>query len=560
MAPAALRRYVVVDGVRVHYRRAGSGPVVVLLHDVPGSSAALDHATARLAGAGTVLSPDLPGQAGSEPLPDGSVRDLDAHGAHLIRWLDTIGVDVVHLRGVGIGAAVALAIAHRAPERVASLMLDELDLAGPEPDGAGAEHVLPLPEPDLHGTHLLEVFHRVRDRWLFHPAHDQDTATRRADMPDPLRLHEHVMAVLSGGRDQHVLESAVARADIGALRAGLPPSVADVTVATLDGIADLAAHRAVGGLLVAPLPAGHAVSRDPGDAPLVTHTRIAPATIARGYSETSFGQVHLRVSGAMSGRPPLLAFHSAPGSAEPIEPLLLDLGRDRMVVAPDFLGNGDSDKPGPDTPVDIAMLAAVMLEVMDALALDVVDLWGTHTGGLIAMEIALARPQQVGAMILDAVPLLDPEQTADILEKYLPPIVPDPHGTHLVSAWHMRRDMFLYWPWYERRGVTVRGMPLPDAETFHAWTLGLLRSGTTYDRSYRAAFEYPTKERLPAVRVRTLLCSGPTDMLAGGLEAARSLCSDAVTIAPAPATVWYPRQDPAAVEATFALYRAFLDR
>lgn len=558
MAAPALRRFVVVDGARVHYRRAGSGPVVVLLHDVPGSSAALDHATSRLAGSATVLAPDLPGQAGSQSLPAGAARDLDAHGAHLLRWLDTLGVDVVHLRGVGIGAAVALAMAVRAPQRVASLVLDELDLPGP--DAADAANIRPLPAPDLHGTHLLEVFHRVRDRWLFHPVHDQDTVTRRADMPDPIRLHEHVMAVLSGGPDQHVLEAAVAAADLAALRARLAPSLADVEVAPLDAIAELAAHRAGGGLLVAPLPPARAVDHDPTEPPRVTDVPVAPGTIGRGYVETSFGQIHLRSSGAMTERPPLLAFHSAPGSAEPLEPLLLDLGRDRMVIAPDFLGNGDSDKPGPATPVDIALLAAVMLEVMDALELGVVDLWGTHTGGLIAMEIALARPEQVGAMILDAVPLLDPEQTADILEKYLPPIVPDAHGTHLVSAWHMRRDMFLYWPWYDRRGAAVRGMPLPDAETFHAWTLGLLRSGTSYDRSYRAAFEYPTKERLPGVRVRTLLCSGPTDMLADGLEAARSLCSDDVTIAQAPATVWYPRQDPRAVEATFALYRGFLDR
>ena len=206
------------------------------------------------------------------------------------------------------------------------------------------------------------------------------------------------------------------------------------------------------------------------------------------------------------------------------------------------------------------MLAEVLVASLDGIDHERFDLWGSHTGGLIAMEMAIAQPERFGAMILDAVPLLDPAETADILENYLPPIVPDVHGTHLLAAWHMRRDMFLYWPWYNRKGSAVRPMSLPDVQTFHAWTIGLLRSGTTYDRSYRAAFEYATAERLPLLTLPTLLRSGPTDMLADGLEQAGELGSASLEVRPTPSTVWYPRQSEADVHESLRIYREFLDR
>ena len=71
----------------------------------------------------------------------------------------------------------------------------------------------------------------------------------------------------------------------------------------------------------------------------------------------------------------------------------------------------------------------------------------------------------------------------------------------------------------------------------HDWTVGLLQSGRTYDRSYRAAFEYPTRARLPGLQRPALITAGPSDMLVDALREAAGLCGPQVEIAPTPATL-----------------------
>ena len=186
------------------------------------------------------------------------------------------------------------------------------------------------------------------------------------------------------------------------------------------------------------------------------------------------------------------------------------------------------------------------------------DLWGTHTGALIALELALLAPERVGRAVLEAPPLLAADFSQDILANYLPPLTPDPWGLHVQQAWNMRRDMFLFWPWYRQRRDAVRPLGLPDDATLHDWTVGLLKSGRTYDLSYRAAFEYATAQRLPLLRRPALICAGPADMLADGLARARGIAPAQVRVAATPATVWYPNQAPGTIDATVAMYERFL--
>lgn len=57
------------------------------------------------------------------------------------------------------------------------------------------------------------------------------------------------------------------------------------------------------------------------------------------------------------------------------------------------------------------------------------------------------------------------------------------------------------------------------------WLVELLKSGATYPKGYRAAFSYPTREKLRQLTVRTLVCSHPGDPLA-------VFCDEAARIAP----------------------------
>ena len=167
------------------------------------------------------------------------------------------------------------------------------------------------------------------------------------------------------------------------------------------------------------------------------------------YADIADGRVHLRRAGKPGRRRPLLVFQSAPGSSAPLSGLIEGLATDREVIAPDYLGNGDSAKPR--RKVDIALLARDAHQVADRLGLEQFDLWGTHTGALVALELALSAPDRVGRLVLEAPPLLPADFSQDILANYLPALVPDKWGLHVQQAWNMRRDMFLFWPWYRQQ-------------------------------------------------------------------------------------------------------------
>jgi 2-hydroxy-6-oxonona-2,4-dienedioate hydrolase len=116
-----LENDVVIDGRRVHYRFAGSGPPLVLLHPIGESSFSWTRVAPALATAHLVLAPDLPGFGESEPL-DG-VPTPDRLAGVVRRLLDLLAAAPATVVGNSFGGAIALELALRFPERVSRLAL-----------------------------------------------------------------------------------------------------------------------------------------------------------------------------------------------------------------------------------------------------------------------------------------------------------------------------------------------------------------------------------------------------------------------------------------------------
>jgi 2-hydroxy-6-oxo-octa-2,4-dienoate hydrolase len=118
-------RTVQAAGHRTNYYDSGTGTPVVLLHGSgPGVSAYSNWGpvTPALAREFRVLAPDIAGYGLTEFKDDGKY-DMRLWVAHLVAFLDAVGVERALLVGNSFGGALSLATAVFAPERVSGLVL-----------------------------------------------------------------------------------------------------------------------------------------------------------------------------------------------------------------------------------------------------------------------------------------------------------------------------------------------------------------------------------------------------------------------------------------------------
>ena len=114
--------FVLVDGLRIHYRRAGSGRPLLLVHGLVGSARNWNLNIEELAREATVYAIDLPNMGESDRLP-GLDSGLEASADRLARWMDVMGIEEANVAGHSHGGAVAMMLAARHPQRVDKLML-----------------------------------------------------------------------------------------------------------------------------------------------------------------------------------------------------------------------------------------------------------------------------------------------------------------------------------------------------------------------------------------------------------------------------------------------------
>lgn len=248
--------------------------------------------------------------------------------------------------------------------------------------------------------------------------------------------------------------------------------------------------------------------------------------VRRGFADVANGQVHFWEAGPASGLP-LILLHPSPGSGKMLRPLLEAMATTRRTIALDTRGNGDSTALDLLEP-EIGDFAAATIEALDALQIEQFDLFGSHTGASIATETAIKAPARVRHLIIESMGLWDASRQADYLAKNSPVVEPDLIGSQFNWAWHYCRDQYLFWPWYERTAAARRDIGLPAPGALHDLVVEVLKALGTYHMSYRAAARYPKRDRLPLIRVPTLVTSSPTDMLIRYLDEVATLVPGAV--------------------------------
>lgn len=110
-----------VDGCRLAYTVAGSGPPVLMIQGVGVCGSGWRPQVDGLADAFTCLSFDNRGIGGSQPLPDGLTVTRMAEDARAV--MDAAGWESAHVVGHSLGGLVAVALALEHRRRVRSLSL-----------------------------------------------------------------------------------------------------------------------------------------------------------------------------------------------------------------------------------------------------------------------------------------------------------------------------------------------------------------------------------------------------------------------------------------------------
>lgn len=198
----------------------------------------------------------------------------------------------------------------------------------------------------------------------------------------------------------------------------------------------------------------------------------------RRFVDGQFGQIHVRVAApAAGGKRPLACLHMSPKSGRIFARFMAAAARDRMVIAHDYPGFGESDAPPAAPYVTIEDYARSLWDVCDALGLGTIDLLGYHTGSMVAAEAARQRPGQVGRIVMIAAPVFTADELVQMQATYAE--VPlDEAGTPFRQMWASVVA-------HRGPGATLEMLAESFAEN--------LRAGENYEWGHRAAFAYAPK-------------------------------------------------------------------
>ncbi|WP_323032677.1 alpha/beta hydrolase [Paracoccus sp. (in: a-proteobacteria)] len=193
------RRFVSVNGRQVHYRIAGTGPALLLIHQSPQNSRMWTAMMQRYADRYTVIAPDTPGFGYSDALP-GNPMTIAEFGAATLEFCEAIGLQRFAVFGMHTGGLIATWLAWANPARVAALVVDGYAAFTPQESALYGDTYLPPFVPQWDGSHLRWLWSRMREQKYFFPWYDGRAEAAMGIAPQTTEgTREAVMDVLDVG-------------------------------------------------------------------------------------------------------------------------------------------------------------------------------------------------------------------------------------------------------------------------------------------------------------------------------------------------------------------------
>ena len=159
-----------------------------------------------------------------------------------------------------------------------------------------------------------------------------------------------------------------------------------------------------------------------------------PVEVRRNYLKSTHGQIHFRTSSPnkITSKRPLICLHMSPNSGRVYERFIGFMGTDRICLAPDTPGFGESDPP-PSAPL-IEDYASEFIKFIDNLNFESVDLLGYHTGSETCIEMGHQRPDLINRIAIISAPIFTEKERQEHREQFKH-VEPKADGSFAVDKW-----------------------------------------------------------------------------------------------------------------------------
>jgi pimeloyl-ACP methyl ester carboxylesterase len=537
------RHFVETAGRQMHYWRVGNGPPALLVHSSPANATLLHPEMTYLADRHTLFAFDTPGFGQSEPLPGADLTIGDLADA-LALAIDVVGLPACPVYGTHTGAAIALELGVRHPQRVTGLVLDGVPIfTAEEIERYFGAYFQPLPVTALGGVYT-EAWTRFRDQSIWFPWN------RRS----PDNLNDYDLAPASSTHRWVSMYFDAHRHYVPAYRAalGYGPRAVDAIKALERPALFCASETDMLSPHLARIPAlrpeqsicrtgrshdiRHALIAErfaaygaAGPAPARPSTLASSTRMQRAFVAANGEQLHIRYRGDPGSSHAIMLIHDCPGSGQQWTPLIEKLEGRAMVIAPDLPGSGHSAAGADQTLDGWVLQLEQILQQTGHSALTILGLgFGSAVAARLAQSVEERQPNRIARLILAGLPLPDDAEREELISRYAPPIAIAEDGSHWYRCWLMLRDAMVWWPWYRRqRDRLHRREMMPDADELHDRVVETMRAQDTYGDVARAALSEPWSTGLEAWGDRLVLVAGAPTALSVFDREMRGRCPDA---------------------------------
>lgn len=488
------RHYATLGGRRVHYRRWGTGPAILVIHGSPQSSRALERLGRIGADQGfCVIAPDTPGNGLSAPL-DRDQPTVEDYAAALRDLVDHLGLARFGLYGFHTGAAIACAFGALNPDRVSAIAFDGLPCWTEEERADHLRDYLPRFLPQWDGSHMTWLWARLEEQMIFFPWNEPWPKRRMTyDVAPAAAQQANALDFLDSGDNYRAPYAAAFMFRAMDWRPRLTGPIMTATTR----IDPLVAHLRRPPLSDLP----HAIFDDaeglrtaafaffrqhPGDpAPAPPAAGADASGLVRDFISLPGGAIAWCGQLAGQGRP-LVLLHEAGGTTRQFDAVLAAIASQRPVIALDLPGHGESYEDWPRVGPGVCGIMPPVAEALRHLGVDKPAVVGAGLGALLSGGL------REGGVAASAHRLGPPQRLAESglsVHDLAPDLSPEWDGAHLLRAFRIARYERLFAPWCRRD----QGHALPvgdlDPAAIQLRAIGLLKAQGRWTDAVRAEIE-----------------------------------------------------------------------